>query len=461
MDKGNKKSKSSKAKVKKITQFEILRHNVAGVDVSDNGGMAVAYAISTTEVAIEKFGCYTCDLRELSSTLKTHGIVSVAIESTGIYWIPLFLLLKEDGFEVELVNAKHVKNVTGRKTDEGDAEWLQKLHRCGLLSGSFQPDNDTRKLRSVVRHRDSLVKTRSTYLNRMQKALGLMNIKVHTVLSDIDSLSGLRIIDAILAGERNATVLADLCDVRVKASREEIIKSLEGFWSDEHLFELKQCYDLYKFHNKMIKECELRIEKILKELLKSKNGGVLPKIKKEEMLKSKPANKTDMCIDVTNYLFLLTGTDIVSVDGITGIGGVTALGIFSEIGCDGLKRFKNEKHFTSWLGLAPNNKETAGKIISSRVPKKKHHAGQKFRMAAMGLRGNKGPLGDYYRKLRAAAGAPKAAVALARKLAVIYYRMNTDNSKYNPQTLIDYQEKHKERKIKYYERCLQKLKGAA
>ena len=288
-----------------------------------------------------------------------------------------------------------------------------------------------------------------------------MNIKFHTVLSDIDGASGLRIVVAILAGERDPEVLANLCDVRVKASREDIVKSLEGYWSDEHLFELEQCYELYKFHNDMIVKCELKIEKILQDILKSKNGGVLPEQKKGDKLKRKPGGKSDMCIDVANLLFMLTGVDLVSVEGITGMGAVTALGIFSELGCDGLERFKTEKHFTSWLGLSPNNKESAGKIISSRIPKKKHHAGQRFRMAAMGLRNNKGPLGDYYRKLRATAGAPKAVVALARKLAVIYYHMMTNKTKYNPQSLIDYQEKQKEYKIKYHERCLKKLREAA
>ena len=184
MDKNIKKIETKKERRKKITEFEILRHNVAGIDVSDNGGMMVAYPISSTEIVIDEFECYTCDLRNLSATLKSHGIESVAMESTGVYWVPLFLLLQEDGFEVYLVNSKHVKNVTGRKKDEDDAEWLQKLHRCGLLSASFQPDNQTRSLRSVVRHRDSLVATRSTYLNRMQKALELMNLKIHAVLSD-------------------------------------------------------------------------------------------------------------------------------------------------------------------------------------------------------------------------------------------------------------------------------------
>jgi transposase len=450
------KSSNKKSNVKKITQFEILRANVAGIDVSDNGGMMVAYPISETEIVVEEFECYTCALHRISSTLKSHRIVSVAMESTGVYWIPLFLLLQENGFEVYLVNSKHVKNVTGRKDDEGDAEWLQKLHRCGLLSASFQPDNQTRTLRSVVRHRDSLVKTRSTYLNRIQKALELMNIKVHTVLSDIDGVSGLRIINSILAGERNAEALAALCDVRVKASREEIIKSLEGFWTEEHLFELSQCYQLYKFHNKMIQECELKIEKILQETIMSQNGGVIPKMAKK--LKRKSTYKNDICIDVVNYLYMLTMVDIASVEGITGISGVTALSIYAETGPD-LSRFKDEKHFASWLGLAPNTKKSGGKVISSRVPKKKHYAGQVFRMAAMSMCHNKGPLGDYYRRIRSTAGKSKAIVAVARKLSVIYYRMLNDKTVYNPQALSDYQEKYNKRKIKNLEKYIEKLKA--
>lgn len=454
MDKSSKK----KTGVKKITQFEIIRSNVAGIDVSDNNGMMVAYPISATDIVVEEFECYTCDLRRLSATLKSHRIESVAMESTGVYWIPLFLLLQEDGFEVYLVNSKHVKNVTGRKDDEGDAQWLQKLHRCGLLSASFQPDNQTRALRSVVRHRSSLIQTRSTYLNRMQKALELMNIKIHTVLSDIDGKSGLSIIEAILDGERNAESLADLCDIRVKASREEIVKSLEGFWSDEHLFELLQCYKLYKFHKKMIQECELEIEKILQQTVKLNNNGFIPTMDKR--LKRKSKYKNDICIDVVNYLFTLTKVDIASVDGINGIGGLTALSIYAETGPD-LNRFKNEKHFVSWLGLAPNNKISGGKIISSRVPKKKHYAGQVFRMAAMSLRNNKDPLGDYYRRIRSAAGKQKAIVAPARKLAVIYYQMMTNKTAYNPQSLIEYQEKYKKQKIKNLEKYLNKMKGAA
>jgi len=452
----SKSTKKTKTGVKKITQFEIIRPNAAGIDVSDNDAMVVAYPVNADEIAVEAFECYTRDLRRISSTLKLHNIESVAMESTGVYWIPLFLLLQEDGFEVYLVNSKHVKNVTGRKDDEGDAEWIQKLHRCGLLSASFQPDNPTRSIRSVVRHRSTLVQTRSTYLNRMQKALEQMNLKIHTVISDIDGKTGLAIINAILSGERDPGKLADLRDYRIKASREEIIKSLEGFWSDEHLFELSQCYKAYLFHNEMIRECDKKIETLLRDVIKSKNNGVMIENGK---LKRKHNYKNDITIDVTNYLYTLNGVDIAGLDGITGISEITALTIYSEAGAD-MSRFKNEKHFTSWLGLAPNTKISGGKIISSRVPKKKHYAGQALRMAAMSLRSNKGPLGDYYRRIRTMAGAPKAIVALARKLAVIYYQMMTSKESYNPQALIEYQEKYRLQKIRNLEKYLNRLKAA-
>ncbi|MDR2764185.1 MAG: transposase, partial [Tannerella sp.] len=212
------KSSQKKSAVKRITQFEMLRYQVAGIDVSDNHGMMVAYSLNEKEIAVEEFGCYTCDLHRLVARLKEYHIQSVAMEATGVYRIALFLLLQEEGFEVYLVNARHVKNVTGRKNDESDAEWIQKLHRCGLLSASFQPDRQTKALRSVVRHRSSLVEARSSCLNRMQKALEQMNIKIHTVISDIDGKTGLRILEAIFEGERDAETLASLCDGRIKAS---------------------------------------------------------------------------------------------------------------------------------------------------------------------------------------------------------------------------------------------------
>jgi transposase len=375
------------------------------------------------------------------------------MESTGVYWVPLFLLLQEYGFEVYLVNAKHVKNVTGRKDDESDAEWIQKLHSCGLLEASFQPDNLTRTLRSMVRHRKSLVSTSSTYLNRMQKALELMNIKLHTVISDIDGKTGLLIIEAILAGERNPEVLADLRDKRIKASREEIIKSLEGHWSGEHLFELRQCYQLYCTHREMIDECDKEIEKQLIEQVASKNGGVIAEIPK---VKRKVSGKHKVPFNLTSYLKEILGVDVTEVFGISEL---SALAILAEVGAD-MSKWKNEHHFTSWLGLAPNTKISGGKVISSRIKKKKHHAGQAFRMAANGLSNSKSPLGDFYRRIRAKAGAGKAVVATARKLAIIFYKMVANQEAFNPKAIEDYQEKYKQKKINQLKRKLELLEAA-
>ena len=352
-----------KSSVKKITQFEIICPQVAGIDVSDNAGMMVAYPINEKEIVVEEFECYTGDLHRLSCTLKEYHIESVAMEATGVYWIALFILLQEDGFEVYLVNSKHVKNVTGRKNDEGDAEWIQKLHRCGLLSVSFQPDNQTRALRSVMRHRSDLVETRTCYLNRMQKALEQMNIKLHTVISDIDGKTGLSILHAIFEGERDAEKLANLCDPRIKASRKEIVKSLEGFWSETYLFELRQCYKAFQFHNDTIEECDRELEKNLLEMIAAKNDRIVPNI---ESVKRKRNYKRSIQINVTAYLKELNGIDITEI---TGISEINALRIFSETGTD-MSRWKTEKHFTSWLGLAPNTKISGGKVISSHVPQK-------------------------------------------------------------------------------------------
>ena len=324
----------------------------------------------------------------------------------------MFLLLQEYGFEVYLVNARHVKNVTGRKDDETDAEWIQKLHSCGLLSPSFQPDYIMHALRSLVRHRKTLVNTSSAYINRMQKALELMNIKLHTVISDIDGKTGLSIIEAIINGERDPGVLADMRDRRIKASREEIIKSLEGHWTTGHLFELSQCYQLYQIHRQMIQECDMEIEKQLVEQIASENQGVIPDMPE---VKKKRTTRHQAQYNLTAYLKEILGVNVTEVFGLSE---TTVLTVLSEVGTD-MTRWKTEHHFTSWLGVAPNTKKSGGKIISSRIQKKKHHAGQAFRMAVSSMYRSKNPLGDFYRRIKAKAGPGKAVVATARKIAII------------------------------------------
>ena len=446
------KGKTKNEKVKKISQLTVINPTAAGIDVSDTE-MMVAYPTNSEQLEIRAFGCFTSDLHSIANCLKENGVTTIAMESTGVYWVPLFLLLQEYGFEVYLVNAKHVKNVTGRKDDESDAEWIQKLHSCGLLSASFQPDNLERTLRSIVRHRKNLVQTSSTYLNRMQKALELMNIKLHTVISDIDGKTGLLIIEAIMNGERNPEVLADLRDRRIKASREEIIKSLEGHWTTEHLFELRQCYHLYCTHRQMIEECESEIEKQLVEQIASKNEGLIPDLPK---VKRKVSGKHKASFNLTAYLKELLCVDVTEVFGISEL---SALTILSEVGTD-ISKWKTQHHFTSWLNLAPNTKISGGKIISSRIRKKKHHAGQAFRIAANSLYNSKNPLGDYYRRIRAKAGAAKAVVATARKLAIIYYKMVSNKEAFNPKALEVYQKKYKEKKINQLKKKIALLEAA-
>jgi len=283
-----------------------------------------------------------------------------------------------------------------------------------------------------------------------------MNIKLHTVISDIDGKTGLQILHAIFERERNANKLADLCDPRIKASREVVVKFLEGFWSETHLFELRQSYKAFQFHTEIIAECDCDkgLEKILLEMIAAKNDGAIPDI---ENVKRKRKPKKQISINVTAYLKELNGIDITEI---TGISEISAFSILSEVGTD-MSRWKTEKHFTSWLGVAPNTKISRGKIISSRVPKKKHYEGQSFRMAAMSLQNNKGPLGDFYCRIHSYAGAPKAIVAVARKLAVIYYHMMTSQQAFIPMELIKSQEKYKKHKIKELERKLEKLKNVS
>lgn len=448
MDKTTKK----KSEVKKITELPRVNPLACGIDVSDKE-MMLAYPQNSNELVVESFGTFTCELRDIVIRLKEHKITTVAMESTGVYWVSLFLMLHDAGFEVFLVNASHVKNVSGRKDDESDAEWIQKLHTCGLLRPSFQPDNLTRTLRSIVRHRKNLVRSCATYINRIQKALELMNIKLHTIISDIDGKTGRLIIEAILAGERSPEKLADLRDKRIKASREEVVKSLDAFWTTEHLFELEQCYFLYDQHRQMIQKCDTELEKQLQVICASKNDGVVPEIPKT---RKKASTKSKVPFNLTAYMNEILEVNVSKVDG---LGDLSVLTIMSEVGTD-MTKWKTEHHFTSWLGLAPNTKVSGGKIISSKIKKKKHHAGQAFRMAAISLSNSKSHLGDYFRRTRSRAGAGKAVVATARKLAIIYYQMVSKKEAFNPDAMKEYQQKYNKKKIEYLEKKLEKLKAA-
>jgi len=446
------KVKVKNEKVRMIASIPVINFHVAGIDVHDSE-MFVAYPVNSESIQVKTFGTFTSDLKLIVETLKDAKVTSVAMESTGVYWVTLFLLLQEEGFEVYLVNSQQTKNVAGRKEDDHDALWIHQLHSCGLLKASFQPDKMTRALREMVRHRKNLVETTTDYINRMQKALELMNIKLHTVISDIDGKSGRKIIEAILAGERDPEVLADLRDVRIKASREVIIKSLEGYWLNEHLFSLKQCYQLYSTHRELINECDKEIEKQLIEQIASTNGGEIPEI---PQISRKVSTKNKIPYNLTSILNEILGVDITRV---TGLSELSVLTIMSEVGTD-MSKWKTQHHFTSWINVVPNTKMSGGKIISSRVKKKKNNVGQVFRIAANSLYKSQTPLGDYYRRIKASSGASKAVVATARKLAIIYYIMVSRKQEYNPIALEEYQRKYKEMKINNLKKKLAQLEAA-
>jgi len=448
--------KNEKTKIVKMTGgLPIHYSHAAGIDIGDTEHY-VATPDGKGGHEVKCYDAFTCDLKSIVSDLKEKGMTTAAMETTGVYWLSLYLLLEETGIDPWLVNAKHVKNVTGRKKDDTDAIWIQKLHACGLLQKSFQPDEQYRTLRTYVRQRKNLIMISSDSVRRMQKALELMNIKLHTVISDILGKTGMQMVEAILQGERNPEVLANLTDPRIKASRETIIKSLEGIWKDEYLFMLQQAHEEYLFYQKQIKCCEEKIRKQLLQQVAKVNEGDISPIATQEEVKKKP-KKNQCSFAVAPYLKIMTGVDLCKIPGVNEI---TTMELVSETGVD-MNKWKSAKHFAAWLNLTPNTKITGGKIISSKVPKKKNKAGQCLKMAASSLSNSKSALGDEYRRMRAKHGGKGAALAIAHKLSRIIYTMLKNKTEYNASIIISGQKTFREQKIKRLEKQLEKLKKAA
>lgn len=444
-----------KQKSNKIEKFSVVHPNAAGIDVADKE-LVVAVPVEAAEERVQKFGSYTCDLYDIAQWLKSCGVDTVAMESTGVYWIQPFLVLQSEGLKPWLVNARQVKNVTGRKSDENDAMWLQKLHSCGLLSKSFQPEIEVRAIRDLLRHRKRFIEEINKSANAIQKELEQMNIKYHTVISDIQGKTGQKILQAIVNGERDPEKLAEYRDRRIKASREEIVKSLQGFWKEEYVFMLAQHYDLLQNLRGKLHEIDRELQKHLKAYVAKQNDGGLPdEIENQE--NHIPRNpKNDLIFDATPYLKHIYGVDVTAIDGIKGLGALT---IFSEIGSD-LSHWPTEKHFTSWLGCAPKDEISGGKLLSSKTDKKKNVAGQVFKQGAVTLWRSSSPLGDFYRRIKSKAGPLKAAVATSRKTSVVFYKMVVNQREYDPEALKKGQEKSKQKKIQALERQLERLKSA-
>ena len=436
--------------------LSIINPHAAGIDIGDTVH-AVAVPPSAADVPVRIFGTMTCDLTGISKWLNECEINTVAMESTGVYWKPLFSHLVREGFEVLLVNARNVKNVSGRKTDESDAAWLQKLHSCGLLSSSYLPGDEQEALRTLIRFRKTLVSDSSRCVLRMQKSLELMNIKIHTVISDITGQTGTAIVEAILAGERNAESFLPLISKRIKADKDTIMKSLEGTWRTEHLFTLGQSYDLYRYYKARIEACDKQVEQQLCNYEALRNEGEVKTgdkdIAKRQTKKAK--HKNSPRFNVRGYLHGILKVDVMAIPGLSEIAG---LQILAETGTD-MSKWATEKHFVSWLNLCPNNKLSGGKLISSHVMKGRPSiAGQAFRAMANAVQRSDHWLGDYFRRMKAKGGNKYAIVATANKIATIYYKMVSTGSEYSPPNLEDYQNKRKEHKIKYLERMLHHLR---
>lgn len=421
--------------------LEHINRWAAGIDIGATSHF-VAVPEGCSEIIVREFKSFTPDLYALAHWLKECGIQTIAMESTGVYWIPVYELLEEKGFEVKLVDARQVKNVSGRKTDVLDCQWLQQLHTYGLLNGAFRPADEVCALRSYVRQRSMLIQSASRYIQHMQKALTQMNLQLHHVITDITGDTGLKIIRAIIKGEREPAILAKNRDPRCKSSKEDIEAALTGNYRAEHLFALKQSLELYDYFQEQIKACDHEIEKNMAEF--STNPGVAHISVDHLNPNKKKESKNAPDFNLGKELHRLSGVDLLAVPGINH---VSAMQLLGEIGFD-MTRWSNPKHFASWLGLCPGNKVSGGKRISGKTKPSNNRAAATLRMAASTLYRSQTSLGAYLRRLKARVGPMKAITATAHKLAIIIYTMLRHGVEYVESGQAYYEEKYRDRMIK-------------
>lgn len=438
-----------KPQVKKVSvdALQQINLNAAGIDVGAEE-VFVAVPPDRDEESVRWFLTFTADLRRLAEWLKACGIDTVAMESTGVYWIPLYELLEAYGFEVCLVNARHLKNVSGRKTDILDCQWIQQLHTYGLLNPSFRPPEAIVAIRSLVRHRDMLVQYRSAHIQHMQKALTLMNVRLANVLSDITGVTGMKIIRTIVAGEHDPKVLAQFRDERCKKSEAEIAKSLEGHYKREHLFTLRQALELYDFYDRQLQACDAELEGLYQQFDPPEDPATpspAPRTNKRR--------KNQAYFDLAPALYRMTGVDLTRIDGVDEL---TIQKVLSEIGTD-MSRWPTVKHFASWLRLCPNNRITGGKVKQTRTQPTQNRASTALRIAAASLKHSDSALGAYYRRMRARLGPPAAVTATAHKLARIIYFMLKDRTAYHDQGAHYYEQQHRDRVVRNLSRQAARL----
>jgi transposase len=392
-------------------RLSTINPDAAGIDVGSTFHVA-AVPGDRDDKPVRTFRTFSGDLHHLADWLKQCGITTVAMESTGVYWIPVFEILETRGFEVLLVNARHAKNVPGRKTDVNDAQWLQQLHQHGLLRGSFRPRDEVVRLRAYLRHRERLVDYAASHIQHMQKALMQMNVQLHHVVTDITGVTGMRIIRAIVAGTQTPATLATFRDARCAAPEETIREALTGNYRPEHVFALRQALELYEFHQAKIAECDVEIAAILQMLNENRTTPEDPLPRARH---AKGRNELDF--DVRPSLYTLLGADLTQIHG---FGPYTVLRLIAECG-DDMRKWPTAKHFTSWLSLAPGNKISGGRLLSSKSRRSSNRAAALLRIAAVNVGRTQTALGAFYRRLAARTGKAKAVTATARKLAILFY----------------------------------------
>jgi len=433
------KTKKAKQKVSVDQNWSILNPNAAGIDLGAREHW-VAIPPDRAAKAVRCFGTTTPDLDVLADWLKESAVTHVAMEATGVYWIPVFQFLERKGFAVLLVNARQIKNVSGRKTDISDCQWIQRLHSFGLLGGSFRPADPYCVLRSYLRYRDELIAARSVQIQHMQKALLQMNIRLGTVISDISGASGLNIIGAILEGERDPLKLAGMADRRIKSSRAQIAKALVGDYRTEHLFVLQIAFKLYHTYESQIACCD---EQLGAELAKLPNRTDPPA---RALPPKDPRKRIDSVL--REQLHRTLGVDLTAIEG---VGPTVALTVLTEAGPD-LSAFRTEKHFSSWLGLCPDHRISGGKILSRHTRRVINRLSDVLRLAATSLEHSPTALGGFYRRMKAKLGGPEAITATAHKLARIIYRMLKHGEEYVRIGLEEYEQKYQQRRLQSLKR---------
>ena len=431
--------------------LEVMHPNAAGIDVG-NDAHYVAVRPDRDPNPVQRFDCFTADLHRLADWLQPCGVTTVALQSTGVYWLPLYDVLEARGLEVYLVNARHTKNLPGRKSDVQESQWLLKLHTYGLLRNSFYPSAEIRVIRTYWRQRADHVRAVSTCIQRMQKTLTQMNLQLANVISDLSGWTGQRIVRAILAGERDPQALAALSHPGIHASRDTIAKSLEGTWRTDLLFVLQQEVTMYDAYLQRIEECAQGLEQHLKSLADkpaettdttTTSSANAPNARSHK--RRRKAGSHTPQFDLGRELHRISGVDLTRIDGID-VG--VAQTLVSEVGLE-MARWQDEHHFASWLGLCPDNRITGGKVIRRGTRRVINRAATALRIAATTLLRSQSYLGAQYRRLRNKLGAPKAITAMAHKLAVLVYRMLRWGQEYVDKGIRSYEDRHREQQIRF------------